>query len=145
VVGLLLAGGAFLLWRAGRNRLWREAGREVARRRPLALLVVCLFAVTALLDAVSWVGGGAAAGGGDVVSLHKPRSIIDRAFPIDFLERSYSAPLAAVSNAYHSLVCRDPVRLWGNLPQFFSVFLGRKGLLQVAGVNPPHRGRRRSH
>ena len=94
MVGLLLAGGAWVLWRAGRNRLWREAGREVARRRPLALLVVCLFVVTALLDAVSWVGGGAAAGGGDVVSLHKPRSIIDRAFPIDFLERSYSAPLA---------------------------------------------------
>ena len=47
----------------------------------------------------------------------------------------YSAPLAAVSNAYHSLVCRDPVRLSGNLPQFFSVVLGRKGLLQMAGVN----------
>ena len=94
MVGLLLAGSAWVLRVAGRNRLWREAGREVVRRRPLALAMVLLFVVTALLDAVSWVGGPGASGGGDVVALHKPRSIIDRAFPIDFLERSYSAPLA---------------------------------------------------
>jgi len=94
VVGLLLVAGAWALWVAGHNRLWREAGREVVRRRPLALAMVCLFVVTALLDATSWVGGSGAPDGGDLVSLHKPRSMIDRAFPIDFQERSYSAPLA---------------------------------------------------
>jgi peptide/nickel transport system permease protein len=87
-------GGTWALRVVRRNRLWREAGREVARRRPFALAVVFLFVLVALLDAVSWVGGAAAPGQGDVVSLHKPRSIIDRAFPIDFQERSYSAPLA---------------------------------------------------
>lgn len=86
--------GAWAVRLARSNRLWREACREVARRRPLALVVVLLFVLTALLDAVSWVGGSGASGEGDVVSLHKPRSIIDRAFPSDFQERSYSAPLA---------------------------------------------------
>jgi peptide/nickel transport system permease protein len=94
VVGLLLVGGAWALRSVGRSRLWREAGREVARRRPLALAVVLLFVGAALLDAFSWVGGTGTSGEDDVVALHKPRSIIDRAFPIDFQERSYSAPLA---------------------------------------------------
>ena len=87
-------GGAWALRSVRRNRLWREAGREVAQRRPLALAVVLLFVVTALLDAFSWVGGTGASGEADVVALHKPRSMVDRAFPIDFQERSYSAPLA---------------------------------------------------
>jgi peptide/nickel transport system permease protein len=96
VVGLLLVGGAWALRSVGRSQLWRDAGREVARRRPLALAVVLLFVVIALLDAFSWVGGTGTSGEADVVALHKPRSIVDRAFPIDFQERSYSAPLARV-------------------------------------------------
>jgi peptide/nickel transport system permease protein len=94
VVGVLLFAGAWALRLVGRNRLWRDAGREVARRRPVSLAIVLLFVLTALLDAISWVGGSGAPGDGDVVSLHKPRSIVDRAFPADFQERSYSAPLA---------------------------------------------------
>jgi peptide/nickel transport system permease protein len=67
-----------------RSDLWRGAARELARRRPLALVVVALYVVIALLDSVAWRDAGGLA----------PRSIVDRAFPADFQERSYSAPLA---------------------------------------------------
>lgn len=96
MVALVLIGGGWAFSRVRRNRLWRDAGREVAGRRPVSLAIVLLFVLTALLDAISWVGGSGAPRGGDVVSLHKPRSIVDRAFPVDFQERSYSAPLAEV-------------------------------------------------
>ncbi len=93
-----------------RSRFWREAARSLARRRPLALGVVALLATIALLDSISWVGGGAGAGAsGDVVSLHKPRSVIDRMFPADFQERSYSAPLA-VTEFYGGTPLRYPRR-----------------------------------
>ena len=96
VAALLIAalGGGFVaLWR---NDLWRAAGRELRRRRPIALAVVGIFAAVALLDSISWVGGGGEAGEGDLLALHKPRSVIDRMFAVDYVERSYSAPLAAV-------------------------------------------------
>jgi peptide/nickel transport system permease protein len=76
--------------------LWREAGVSVALRRPVSLGVVLLFVAVALADAVSWTGGGGDAGEGDVVSIHQPRSLVDRAFPGDWNEASYSAPLARV-------------------------------------------------
>lgn len=95
VVALLL--GAFLTFRmARRNDLWRGAGRELRRRRPLALAVVLVFVVLALLDSISWIGGGSAEDEGNALARHKPRSVIDRLFPADFRERSYSAPLADV-------------------------------------------------
>jgi peptide/nickel transport system permease protein len=74
--------------------VWRQAARDLGRRRPLALGVVAAFAGIALLDSVAWVGGTGVTGEGDVVALHEPRSVIDRLFPTDFQERSYSAPLA---------------------------------------------------
>jgi len=93
VVGLLVAGVALVAWRAWRSRLWREAAAGVARRRPASLAVVLLFVGVALLDAVSWIG---APREDEALSLRKPRSLIDRAFPVDWNERSYSRPLAAV-------------------------------------------------
>ncbi|HKJ23402.1 MAG TPA: ABC transporter permease [Myxococcota bacterium] len=93
IVAVLLAAIVLVARRARRSRLWREAGAAVARRRPVSLAVVVLFVAVALLDAVSWVG---AAPEGDAVALQGPRSLIDRAFPVDWNERSYSAPLARV-------------------------------------------------
>ncbi len=94
VVAALVAGLAFAARAVRRSDLWRDAFRELTRRRPLALGVVAFFVVVALLDSVSWVGGGAA--GEDRLAASKPRSVIDRLFPLDFKERSYSAPLAEV-------------------------------------------------
>ena len=115
IVALLVA-GAFWAWRrARRNDLWRQAARGLWRRRPLAIVAVSLFVAVALSDSVAWKGGGGTGGlvprlvpgcqaqpagqdtrgAGDAVAIHKPRSLIDRLFPIDFQERSYSAPLAA--------------------------------------------------
>ena len=51
---------------------------------------------SALLDSIAWVGGARGAAHADLVAAHTPRSVIDRLFPLDFRERSYSAPLAAV-------------------------------------------------
>ena len=89
-VAVLLAAGALTLLRVRRSRHWRERLAEVARRRPVALVVVALYVAVALLDSVSWrdpIAPGTVA---------TPRSLIDRAFPADFAERSYSAPLATV-------------------------------------------------
>jgi peptide/nickel transport system permease protein len=81
--------------RAGlRSDLWRDAARDLVRRRPIALTVVAVFVAVALLDAVSWVGGGDARDHGDALALSEPQSLIDRMFPLDFDERSYSEPLA---------------------------------------------------
>ncbi len=97
IVAVLVTAGVLLFARLRRNRLWRQAGIELARRRPIALAVVLLFVLLALLDAVRWRGGAEPAlAGGDVVARHEPRSLIDRAFPIDFREKSYSRPLADV-------------------------------------------------
>jgi peptide/nickel transport system permease protein len=75
----------------GRNPLWNDAARELRRRRPLALAVVGLYVLLGLCDSIAWVGGG---GGPDVVAQQEPRTLIDRMFPDEFRERSYSAPLA---------------------------------------------------
>ena len=91
VVVLLLAAGVAAGFFVRRNRLWSEAAADLRRRRPLALLVVALYVAVAVLDSVSWVGGAEA--GEDVVAAYKARSVLDRAFS-DFVEASYSAPLA---------------------------------------------------
>jgi len=94
VAGLLL-GLALAAFRLRSNRLWRDAGRELWRRRRLALLVVTAFVAVALCDSIAWVGGGDS-GGDDTLARHRPRSLLDRVFPAEFRERSYSAPLAGV-------------------------------------------------
>lgn len=97
VVAVLVAAGVATFLRLRRNRLWREAGSELVRRRPLALAVVGLFVGVALLDSVAWRGGMTEAEAGqDAVARFEARSVVDRMFPDDFKEKSYSAPLADV-------------------------------------------------
>lgn len=85
VVAALVAGAAAAVWRVRRSPFWRERLAEVARRRPLALAAIALFAAVALVDAVAWRDDAGA-----------PRSALERLFPSDFREASYSAPLARV-------------------------------------------------
>ena len=108
VVAVLVVGLAALARALRRNALWSEAARELARRRPLALLAVALYVLVALLDSVAWVDGGPA---GEGLGLHEPHSLVDRAFPADFAERSYSAPLAA-REFYGGQPLRHPGRHW---------------------------------
>jgi peptide/nickel transport system permease protein len=91
VVSNVVAGGLVLvvtlaLLAARRSDIWREAGRQLVRRRPVAVAAIVLYASVAVLDSFAWVGGG---------DIARPRTVIDRFFPADFQERSYSAPLAA--------------------------------------------------
>jgi len=85
VAGLLVLLVVGALVAASRSDIWREAGRQLVRRRPIALAAVALYAAVAMLDSFAWVGGG---------DIARPQTIIDRFFPADFQERSYSAPLA---------------------------------------------------
>jgi len=86
VVALFLAAGGMAWWAAARSTFWRTVWRSLVRRRRWALAVVGLYTVIAVLDSIAWVSGG----------IPQPRSVIDRVFPADFHERSYSAPLADV-------------------------------------------------
>jgi peptide/nickel transport system permease protein len=83
IVAALVAGGLSVVRAARRSDPWRQAGRALVRRRPFALAVIGLYTVIALADSIAWVGADA-----------RPRTLVDRAFPADFQERSYSAPLA---------------------------------------------------
>ncbi len=111
-IAALLVIGFAALWRAvRRSDLWREAARELVRRRPIALLFIVVYVAVALLDSVSWVGGGDAGAQGDTLALHKPRSVIDRMFPLDFDEPSYSLPTADVE-FYGGAPLRHPGSHW---------------------------------
>jgi peptide/nickel transport system permease protein len=88
---------------------WRTAAVEVARRCPLALAVVAFFVTVGLLDSVSWPDRLPGAGPGAPAMQSAPRSLIDRAFPADFQERSYSAPGASVE-FYGGAPLRHPGR-----------------------------------
>ncbi len=91
VVTVVLVVGVLLLARFVRRRpIWREAARDIWRRRPVALVIVGLYVLVAVLDSVAWTGGREG-------ELQRPRSVVDRMFPVDFQERSYSAPLASTS------------------------------------------------
>jgi peptide/nickel transport system permease protein len=103
VTGVLVLAAAAVAVAAARNPLWRDAARELWRRRPVAILAVGLYVLVALLDSIAWVGGA-----GDV-ALARPRSIVERMFPADFQERSYSAPLAA-TELYGGAPLRYPGR-----------------------------------
>jgi peptide/nickel transport system permease protein len=90
IAALLLA-----IRHARRQPWWRELGRTLWRRRPLALAVVGAYLAIGTLDAVAWIGAPGGAADADLVARYEPRTLIDRLFPVDFRERSYSAPLAA--------------------------------------------------
>lgn len=94
-------------------------------RRPLAMLAVCAYLLVGVLDSIAWVGGGGAAPRGDLVAQYSPRSIIDRLFPPDFREKSYSAPLADVE-----FYGGAPLRFPGRHP-LGTDLLGRDVLLQT--------------
>lgn len=116
----LLAGVAALAWGLRRDPAWRTLAARLWGERRAALLVAGLYLVVGLLDSFTWIGGG-----GDLVTRHQPRSVIDRVFPPDFQERSYSAPLAAVE-FYGGAPLRFPGRhLLG------TDLLGRDVLLQA--------------
>jgi peptide/nickel transport system permease protein len=104
LVLLLFASGVGIGIFVRRNRIWREAARELWRRRPWALLVVGLYIAIATLDSIAWVGGEQA--GDDVVSASEAKSIVDRWF-LGTQERSYSAPLATV-DLYDGLDLEHP-------------------------------------
>jgi peptide/nickel transport system permease protein len=90
VVVLLILGVIWLARTLGRSRFWRESAVELWRRRRAAIVVVGVFVLVALLDSISWIGGG-----GDGVAAYQPRTVIDRIFqPETFKEASYSAPFA---------------------------------------------------
>jgi peptide/nickel transport system permease protein len=94
-VAALVLGGVALGLFIRRNPLWRDAAESLAKRRPIALGVLALFVVVALLDSVTWVGGGQRAMSEDSVAAFKPRSVLDRVLaPESLREKSYSAPLA---------------------------------------------------
>lgn len=116
------AGGA---WAARRSPWWNVVAGGVIRRRPLAALAVAAYLLVGALDSIAWVGSGAAAPSRDLVSRHAPQSIVDRLFPADFRERSYSAPLAAVE-----LYGRQPLRFPGR-HLLGTDLLGRDVLLQT--------------
>jgi peptide/nickel transport system permease protein len=117
-VAALLACALAAAWRLRNNALWREAGRELVRRRPLALAIVALYAAVALLDSFAWIDV-------DAAGVREPRSLLVRAFPDDFQEKSYSAPLAAVE-FYGGAPLRHPGRHW-----LGTDILGRDVLLQA--------------
>ncbi len=96
IVAALVALAIGLAWLVRRRPLWRASARELWRRRPIALAVLGLYACVALLDAVSWMGGQAPDTAAGTSLLAHPRSVVDRLFPADFQERSYSAPLADI-------------------------------------------------
>lgn len=124
-VAALLLGGALLAWSARRQHWWRDLLADLRRRRPLALAVVVLYVLVGGLDSIAWVGGGQPSTTGDLVARFEPRSVIDRLFPADFRERSYSAPLAA-AEFYGGEALRFPGRhLLG------TDLLGRDVLLQA--------------
>jgi peptide/nickel transport system permease protein len=119
VTGVLLVAALAVAVAGARNPLWRDAARELWRRRPVALLAVGLYVLVAVLDSIAWIGRA------DGVGLARPRSVVERMFPPDFQERSYSAPLA-------------PTELYGGAPLRYARrhllgtdILGRDVLLQT--------------
>jgi peptide/nickel transport system permease protein len=108
VVALLVAGGVYTAIAVRRSGFWSGAFRELARRRPIALATIAFFVALGLADAVSWIDD---AGGVSGVAAHEPRSLVDRAFPADFRERSYSAPLA-FEEFYGGQGLRHPGQHW---------------------------------
>lgn len=93
VVALLVALLVGIVRAIRRSRFWRESFVAIGRRRPVAVAVVGLYVLLAGLDSVAWIDA-APAGAGAAARL--PRSLVDRMFPGDFKEQSYSAPRSDV-------------------------------------------------
>jgi peptide/nickel transport system permease protein len=93
VVLVVVAVTVLVLWAARRQPWWRDAARVVYRRRPLAVIALGAYLLIGGLDSIAWVGESAGPQA-DLVARYEPRSLIDRLFPPDFRERSYSAPFA---------------------------------------------------
>lgn len=105
LIVLALAVGALFVARAVRhNDIWREAMRELWRRRRGSIVVFGIYVLIAVLDSVAWVGGGKE--GLDIVAAHEPKSVVDRMFS-DMEERSYSAPFASI-DFYDKTKLRHP-------------------------------------
>jgi peptide/nickel transport system permease protein len=107
-VGLLVAAALFAAGAVRQSGYWSQALRELARHRPLALAAIAIYVALGLADAVSWIDSSGMATG---VAGHEPRSLVDRLFPVDFQERSYSAPLADVE-FYGAAPLAHPGRHW---------------------------------
>lgn len=101
----LFAGLLLALWGAKRSPLWRDAGRELVRRRPIALAVVAGYVLVAGLDSIAWSDPHDEVAEDQAVLLGVARSVVDRFFPADFQEASYSAPFAT-----HELYGGEPLR-----------------------------------
>jgi peptide/nickel transport system permease protein len=108
LVAAIVSGALYVAWLVRRSRFWSDAFRELGRRRPIALAAIAAFVAIGLADSVSWIDD---AGGVSGVAAHEPRSLIDRAFPSDFQERSYSAPLA-FEEFYGGAGLRHPGQHW---------------------------------
>ena len=119
-----LSATALLLWAARRQPWWREVARMVARRRPLAVVALAVYLLIGALDSTSWVSEGATPQA-DLVARYEPRSLIDRLFPPNFREASYSAPFADVE-----FYGGAPLRYPGRHP-LGTDLLGRDVLLQT--------------
>ncbi len=74
-----------------RSRFWRESFAAIGRRRPIAVAVVGVYVLLAGMDSVAWIDDAPVAGG---TAARLPRTMVDRMFPLDFKEQSYSAPRA---------------------------------------------------
>jgi peptide/nickel transport system permease protein len=116
IVAVIAAGVAGIVALVRRRPPWRAAARDIARRRPIAAAAVGLYVLVALADSVSWIGGA------DTI---RPRSVVDRLFPGDFQERSYSAPLAS-----HDFMGDAPLKYPGR-HLFGTDILGRDVLLMT--------------
>ena len=116
---------AVALWTSRRQPLWRATVHDVWRRRPLATIAVCAYLLTGALDSIAWVDGADGSPSSDLVARYEPRSLIDRCFPTDFRERSYSAPFADVE-----FYGGAPLRFPGRHP-LGTDLLGRDVLLQT--------------
>jgi peptide/nickel transport system permease protein len=99
-------------WRiASRSDLWRNAARELLRRRPIAITTVAIFVTVGLLDSIAWIGGSDDGLPENAFALTQPRSMIDRTFPTSFQEASYSAPLAQ-NEFYGNAPLKHPGTHW---------------------------------
>ena len=124
-VALLALAIVALFWFGRTQPWWRDLVRLLWRRRPIAAAAVCLYLLVGALDSIAWIGGAGGAAPSDLVARYEPHSIIDRLFPLDFRERSYSAPLADIE-FYGGAPLRFPGRhLLG------TDLLGRDVLLQA--------------
>jgi peptide/nickel transport system permease protein len=104
-VGALAAACVAVGLRVRRSPFWRERLKEIARRRPLALAAIGLYLAVALLDGVAWRDAR------DGPGLAEPRSALERLFPADFREASYSRPFAT-GEFYGGAPLRHPGRHW---------------------------------